>query len=357
MITLVLTNRNRDLHIVKNCLDSLKNQSSKDFNCFLVDYGSDINYGIALQEVLVQYSGIEFISCPVSGQLWNKCRAINIALKKCQTAYFLVGDIDLLFHPNFVSKAQNLANPKKIYYFQYGFLSQQESSITKKFEEYIVEFKGTNDVTGTTLFPANILKKVNGYDEFYHGWGAEDTDIHMRLKALGIDVKFHKENILIKHQWHPKAYRSKKSSSPFHSNLERVNHSYMQMTINNEITTANSNKDWGVIPNKENYNSLIEKPDFVISILPIDIEFSALLSQFKNFNDKVVKVQINEASFKNKAFQWIKKSLKKKYFNYLKLETLNNLLLEEIIKHYRNEAYTYNFNRDAGMINLTIYFS
>jgi predicted glycosyltransferase involved in capsule biosynthesis len=30
-------------------------------------------------------------------------------------------------------------------------------------------------VTGTTLFATHKLKEVNGYDEFYHGWGAEDT--------------------------------------------------------------------------------------------------------------------------------------------------------------------------------------
>jgi glycosyltransferase involved in cell wall biosynthesis len=95
MITLVVTNRNRDLRIVKNCLDSLKYQSKQDFNCVLVDYGSDKDYSIALQEVLVKYPNITFISCPVSGQLWNKSRAINMALKHCETPYFLVGDIDL----------------------------------------------------------------------------------------------------------------------------------------------------------------------------------------------------------------------------------------------------------------------
>ena len=175
-----------------------------------------------------------------------------------------------------------------------------------------IDFLGGEEVTGTTLFPTDTLKKVNGYDEFYHGWGAEDTDIHNRLKTLGVKVNFYSENILVKHQWHPKAYRSKKSSSPFHSNLERVNHHYMQMTINNEITVANSNTDWGIIPDKANYSKLEEAPDVVVTISPIDIEFSALLSQFKNINNKVVRLVINEASLKDKALQRIKKRLKKK---------------------------------------------
>lgn len=356
MITIALTYRDRDLSIVKKCLDSLKAQTINGFKVILVDFGSKIVFSDALKILVNEYDFIELIYCPVQGQLWNKSRAINIALKQCESPYFLVGDIDLIFHPNFIKIVTKNAS-ESVLYFKYSFLSEEESLKNKTFDDYKIDFVGAEEITGTTLFPTNILKKVNGYDEFYHGWGAEDTDIHMRLKTLGIVVKFYSENILVKHQWHAKAYRSKKSSSPFHSNLERVNHNYMQMTINNKITIANSNTDWGIIPNKVNYGKLEEKPDFVISILPIDIELSALLSQFKNFNNKVVKVKINVASLKSKIFQGVKKILKKKYFNYLNLEIINNLLLEEIIKNYRNEAYTYNFNRDTGIIDLTIYFS
>ncbi|MDA9069408.1 galactosyltransferase-related protein [Flavobacteriaceae bacterium] len=356
MITITLTYRDRDLNIVKKCLDSLTGQSLKEFHVILIDYGSQENFSNALKTIVSEYHFVKLIYCPVKGQLWNKSRAINMALKQCETPYFLVGDIDLLFHLDFIKIATEKAS-ENVLYFKYSFLSEEESLKNKTFDDYIIDFVGGEEITGTTLFPTTILKKVNGYDEFYHGWGAEDTDIHMRLKTLGVDVRFYNQNILVKHQWHPKAYRSKKSTSPFHSNLERVNQNYMQMTINNKITVVNSNTDWGIIPNQENYSKLEEKPDFVVSISPIDIEFSALLSQFKNYKNKVVKVQINEDSLKNKAFQKLKKSLKKKYFNYLKLETINNLLLEEIIKNYRNESYTYNFNREMGIINLTIYFS
>lgn len=356
MITITLTYRDRDLNIVKKCLDSLKVQSSKAFNVTLVDYGSQEGYSNDLKTLISDYDFVKLIQCPVKGQLWNKSRAINMALKQCETPYFLVGDIDLMFHPDFVEIANKSAS-EHVVYFQYSFLSEDESLKNQNFEDYKIDFLGGEEVTGTTLFPTNTLKKVNGYDEFYHGWGAEDTDIHIRLKALGVKVNFYNENSLVKHQWHPKAYRSKKSSSPFHTSLERVNHNYMQMTMNNKITIANSNTDWGVIPNNSNYNKLIEKPDFVINIPPIDIEFSALLSQFKNFNNKVIEVKINQAKSKDKAYQGLKKSLKKKYFNYLDLETINNLLLEEIIKNYRNEAYTYKFNRESGSINLIIYFS
>ena len=77
---------------------------------------------------------------------------------------------------------------------------------------------------------------------------------------------------------------------------------------------------------------------------------------FKNLKNKVVQIQINEVGVKGKLIQNIKKILKKKYFNYLKLEEVNNLLLEEIIKNYRNCPYMYRFNRKKGSITLIIYF-
>ncbi|WP_396601589.1 glycosyltransferase family 2 protein [Algibacter sp. R77976] len=356
MITLTLTYRNRDLNIVEKCLDSLNKQTSKDFKVILVDYGSHDNFSKTLKSCVKKYSFIQLVYCPVEGQLWNKSRAINIALQQCDTPYFLVGDIDLIFHSDFIETANNLAS-EDVYYFKYSFLSQNESLKNKKFINYKIDFEGNNEVTGTTLFSTAKLKSVNGYDEFYHGWGAEDTDIHIRLKKLGLKVHYYTENILLKHQWHPKAYRNKNSSSPFHSNLERINHSYMYLTKNNKIVSANTNESWGSLPKEEDYLKLLRVPDFVIKIKPIDSDFSALLAHLKNCNGKVVDIKINKVGFKDKNTQSLKKVLKKKFYNYLDLETVNNLLLEEIIKNYRSKPYKYKFDRVKGSINLIIYFN
>jgi glycosyltransferase involved in cell wall biosynthesis len=355
MITLVLTNRNRDLRIVKNCLDSLKNQSIQDFNCILVDYGSDKNYGIALQELLIRYPNIEIISCPVSGQLWNKCRAINLALKNCVTPYFLVGDIDLLFNPCFIVKANNLAHPKEIHYFQYGFLSQKESSTIKKFEDYSVDFKGNNEVTGTTLFPTDVIKKLNGYDEFYHGWGAEDTDIHIRMKNEGLKVHFYNQEILLKHQWHPKAYRSKNSTHPFHSQLERINHAYMMQTIIAKRTKVNRQVVWGKIPEIKFYEKLSIPAQHQFYLQASNLQLQAFLAQLVNFENETVQLTLEDFSFLEKIRNRIKKMVGKKSISVLKMETINNLILEEIIKNYRNNPYEYSFNRKKKIISLTIY--
>jgi len=355
MITLVLTYRNRDLRIAENCLDSLAQQSTKDFMVILVDYGSDPDFADGIANTAAKHKFIKLISCPTHEQLWSKCRSINIALKETTTPYFLVGDIDLIFHPDFIKIALQKAS-EQVLFFQYGFISENESLLKKDFEAYEIDFLGTEDVTGTTLFPTDKLKEVNGYDEFYHGWGAEDTDIHIRLRNSGLKVEFYNQSVLVKHQWHPKVYRSKSSTKPFHSNLERVNHRYMQLTESTHRTRVNLDEESGKLPDTDAYNRLNDKPDQHLQLEPTDLEVSSLLAQLKNYNGEIVLITIVDGDRKKKTIQDIKKVLKKKHFTFLPMETVNNLLLEEIIKNYRNVPYSYYFDRQKKEINLTLVF-
>lgn len=356
MITIALTYRNRDIRIVKNCLDSLQIQTQKNFSVFFVDYGSEAEYAEQLEALETNYDFLTIMHCPISGQLWNKSRAINIALKQCNNPYFLVGDIDLIFHPAFIQKACELANMDEVHYFQYGFLAKEESLANKLFSDYEVAFLGNNEVTGTTLFPTDRLKEVNGYDEFYHGWGAEDTDIHIRLKNAGVPIYFYNLKILVKHQWHPKEYRNKNSPAPFHSQQERVNHFYMQLTLNSNITKANIKEDWGLIPLDVVYKKLFNKPQYLIEIDCVSYKVDALLAQFKNFNGELIGIVIKDVAKILKIKQQLKKLLGKKHVIYVEMEEINNRLLEEIINNYRNLPYQYTFNREKNEINLRILF-
>ena len=356
MITLVLTNRERDLRLVKNSLQSLHNQTCSDYVLFLVDYGSSQVYKSELKNVLKSYPQVKYIECPVEGQLWNKCRAINIVLKQTKTRYFLVGDIDLVYSSVFIQEAKRLARMDEVHYFQYGFLSREESSKNKDFESYHVHFKGTEEVTGTTLFPTSILKSVNGYDEFYHGWGAEDTDVHNRLKNFGLNVFFYDEEILVKHQWHPKVYRSKRSKYPFHSNLEQINHAYMLFSLQSKITIVNQNLEWGVLP-KMNQNKILNSPNHFISIKPIPSKINSVIAQITNFNNQVIDISVSDFSSLDKMKNTVQKFMGRKYKSIYKLEKVNNMLLEAIIKQFRNAPYFYIFNREKKFIQLRIYLT
>ena len=350
MISIVLTYRNRDLSIVKKCLDSLQNQTQKNFSIILVDYGSEAIFAKQLTVLVANYTFIKLIACPVLGQLWNKSRAINIALKETDTPYFLVGDIDLIFKEDFIENAIEFAKKSKVTYFQVGFLAKEESSKSTQFQNYKIKHLSRKEATGITLFPTEILKNINGYDEFYHGWGAEDTDVHIRLLNAGFEVIFYDKEVFMLHQWHPKNYRSKESKEPFHSSLEQINHQYFQKIAQTKKVLANANNEWGILPKK-----VLFKATNAIALTNQKSEIDALLYGLFE-NDKGKNVILNIAlhlEYKTLKTR-IKKIVGKKHTTFYELQTINDLILGNIVAHYRNKYYQFEWNKEKNTIQLKI---
>ncbi|GLB52046.1 hypothetical protein NBRC110019_10850 [Neptunitalea chrysea] len=352
MLTIVLTYRNRDLYIVKRCLDSLYQQSDEDFKLFLVDYGSDNSFVEQLEKLLEDYTFVTSIYVSTQGQLWNKSRAINIAFKKCKTPYFLMGDIDLVYHKDMVKYCKEMMKQYDCVYFKYGFLSEEETKKDLGFNEYETEFYGNQDVTGTTLYRTDVLKSINGYDEFYHGWGAEDTDVHLRLKNAGYDVYFYEKEILVKHQWHPKAYRSKNSTAPFHTNLERINHDYMWQQFHSGATVANTKFNWGELTSESQVQKL-KNIDREMKITTekrkLDALLFGVLPELSVSVELIITYEKGAKSLKNQ----IKKILGRKSIHSYTIEEANNMLLLQLISHHRLASYNYSINWSNDEIVLT----
>ncbi|NNC50936.1 MAG: glycosyltransferase [Flaviramulus sp.] len=353
MITIVLTNRNRDLDLVKCCLASFDTQTNNNFKIILVDYGSRESNLKDLKVLVSQYPSIKFISCETSKQLWCKSRAINIVLKQCKTSYFFVGDIDMIYHPECIEKLHQLKSKADAIYFQVGFLSEGESRKNKQFNDYELNFKSTGEATGITLFKTKILQSINGYDEFYHGWGSEDTDVHVRLINAKKSLFYYDKAILMLHQWHPKTYRSKKSTEPYHSFLEKINQKYLAFTKESGKTKANNKFEWGHY-DFDSYRFLEN----------IDVEYNVTneLSDVKGFiynvllsvSDKVISVTVKNHKEYNTLKHHLKNTLNKKVKTFLDLQDVNNTLLETIITNCRNAPYDYVFDKHANQISLII---
>jgi len=353
LITIILTYRNRTIDIVKKCLQSLAIQTNKDFQVTLIDYGSTANFSEELNAVCNDYSFIQLIKCPTQGQLWNKARAVNLALRQCETEYLLIADIDMIFSPDFIEKSNKIKNDTKATYFLVGYLSEEESKKTKDFSEYIIKHNSTDEATGITLFPTNVLLQINGYDEFYHGWGSEDTDVHIRLKQLGAPVRFYDSEILILHQWHAKTYRSLKSGYPFHSRLERINQKYLEQSKEIKRTKANIGYEWGKSFPEKAYQDL-KNPSQRITISNEKDEFSAFiigeLHQLSSCVEIIIRPHKEYKAIKNK----VKKLVGKKALEFFDFEEINNRLLEMIISNFRTKPYSYKYDPEKEQIILTI---
>ncbi|NJB81738.1 glycosyltransferase family 2 protein [Wenyingzhuangia aestuarii] len=353
MITIALTYRNRDIISVEKCLNSLANQTIKNFIVYLVDYGSHQQYQSLLKKLVSKYSFIELIQVPTQNQLWNKSRAINIALKKCHTEFFVMGDIDLLYHPNFLNKGVELAKKFDAVYFRYGFLNKEESQTNKEFIEYKIDYFGDEKGTGTNIYKTDVLKDINGYDEFYHGWGAEDTDVHLRLKNAGYSIRYYDNEILVKHIYHPKTYRSKKSKEPFHSGLEKINHHYMLHHQDLDVTKANLKYNWGSLPTQKQIE-LIKDPLDTFSISNKKEDVDAFVIGVLPQLNKPLEIHIEKDEKTHLIKNSIKRILKKKYVQFYSLEAINNKVLDQLISSQRLSLYRYEIDWDLEKITLKI---
>lgn len=350
MISVILTYRNRDLNIVERCLNSLANQTNLNFRVEVVDYGSNNMYSKKLESLLSHYEFCSLTHIPTSLQLWNKSKAINVILKKCTTPYFFVGDIDMIFRNDFIEKMYGLSKEDEVTYFQVGFLFKEESLKERSFSQYKIKHISGKEATGMTLYPTELLKEINGYDEFYHGWGAEDSDVHERLRNLNIKVNFHTKETVLLHQWHSRSYRLKDSIEPFHSTLEQINSKYLEQTVETKKIKANVKFQWGLLQKKINFDDAIN-----LQLTNEKTEVNALLNgTFNDIINKNVVLSISRSKDFKSLKTIIKKGLGKKHKTFYFFQEVNDLLLMSIISNYRTCYYEYKWDRQNEKITVKI---
>jgi glycosyltransferase involved in cell wall biosynthesis len=202
--TIIFAYRNRDVVRVNLALQSLQTQTNKNFQVLLIDYGSDIEYASKLIAVVKAFDFANYVYVGHTGLLWNKSKALNYGIRNATTDYIITADIDVLFTPNFIEKAHQLANLNQFSLFKIGYLSKQISEQQHRLPN-LKHIKTTHvgDTFGIGLYPKIVLEKVRGLDEFFHFYGSEDEDLNMRVQLTGANL-FRCEEVMLYHQWHPR---------------------------------------------------------------------------------------------------------------------------------------------------------
>lgn len=358
LLSIIFPYRDRKPENLKNSLESLKDQTNLNFKVFLVDYGSKPEIASEISELCDQYSFVEYRYCHTQFQLWNKSRAINSVVRDLEKGYCFVADVDMIFHPGFVESLKNLASPKKAIYFQVGFLEKKENLDQKDFKDFKNYRKSTAEVTGMTLFPVSCLKELNGFDEFYHLWGAEDTDVHVRLKNAGYELLYYNSEVWLLHQWH-QSYRSTEKKVLTKdlqvTGIVRLNHRRLQMAEKNKTTRVNHDS-WGQCLTEAEQQELEKAP---VS-LRIDNEKSKvdelLFIQLPEAKKGIVKIIITNAAFQGSFEYKMKKFLGRKSPVLYSLKEVNDNILMHLISFYRDNHYIYKVSDDLQKIELAIRF-
>ena len=201
LVTFIYIFRNRETDRVRNSLNSLAQQTQKNFEVIFVDYGSDSNQKQEIESLVKSFSFCRYVYNDTRGNPWNRSHAINTGIKLTSTPFIFTSDVDLIFHSSFVEKINAFADLNKALFFTMCYLPEgfdlKEISGDLKFP------LSKSDTCGQALIPVNKLNEINGYDEFYCFWGKEDNDIENRLRLSGVKTEFYDKEIFLFHQWHP----------------------------------------------------------------------------------------------------------------------------------------------------------
>jgi hypothetical protein len=355
-LTLLFPYRNRELERVKIAMDSLVAQNDTNFTILFIDYGSSLSHVKKLQELLSNYSFVTYFYSYHIDQPWSRAKAVNIGIQLVTTPYVFVADIDMIFKANFIEIVNQLKDPMVSVYFKVGFLNQDESKKKLPFNDYTISFSSSPGAQGMSLFPIEALKKVRGFSEFLHFWGAEDEDVHNRLLEAGYQVDFYEKEVLMLHRWHPtyRALESDKLTKDLQIKaISKLNEQYFYQNKEMKLITVNE-ENWGIPIKKKDYEDLIKTTvDRVILNNKVYID-NFLFVELPRFKGGILAVEFRADSFQHSLKCFVKKKLGKSVPSYYTLKEINDLVLLHLISFYTNQLYSYTVGSDLQSIQLKI---
>lgn len=206
-LSIVVGYRNRDFERVKRFLDSIQNQTFKDFELIFVDYGSELSIANDVKILVANYSFAKYIYNCTMGMPWNRAHALNTGIRTALGEYILLTDVDLIFSNNFVSYIVTKVEENVQFYKEFYLLSQNFSKWKdlkdNKLDISSLKKSGTSAKGAIQIIKKEFLLDLNGFDEFYCFWGVEDRDLSTRIEKLGIETKWLPPEIApVFHQWH-----------------------------------------------------------------------------------------------------------------------------------------------------------
>lgn len=357
MVTIVYAFRNRELSRIKASLDSLQNQSVKDFKVVFVDYGSVQGLAIAMQNLVESYSFATYYYVHARYLLWNKSKALNYGIKKATSEFVFIADVDLIFNPNTIAYFQRIKHPNKVNLFKLAYLDKQNSlRLTKSYQFEELKPKHFGIINGMILVSKAALETVQGYDTFFHFYGSEDVDLYNRLANAGYET-INREETYFYHNWHViyNSYNDEKMSViPRLYNIKRINQEHFFNNTNNQLIVPDRQSGFGSVVIKED-QCFLENPTLTVELKNTHAQIHHFFNeQIKTFKNESVRVIVKEDRYYKSTKHFLKKMLKKQTQPYISMKAVNDVILNKILYEYRDANYSYLIADDLKTITFTI---
>lgn len=227
------------------CIKSLLRQTVPPSEIIVGDDGSGEETRIAIERLRAA-AAIPII------HVWHEDKGFRLAMMRNKSIAASTGDYiieidgDIFLHPMFVEDHLRMAKPgfymkggrtnlgkeltaeickerepRQIRFYTKGIESKPENAIhCLPLARWLAPRyrKNKSAALGCNMsFYRKDIISVNGYDEFYEGWGGEDGDLGCRLKMAGIKKSYLKFCGIVYHLWHEDKYMYNKDKNFQHS--------------------------------------------------------------------------------------------------------------------------------------------
>ena len=154
-------------------------------------------------------AGLNIINNPIN-EYFNKAKLINYAVKKYlkDYNYYFASDIDLIWHLDFLNRCREEINKNKEpiriipynYTMAYEFYEQDFIKLIPHVQKNFKNLKPNNWSHGNGLIHIPSFMKIQGYNEEFLGYSAEDQEFNSRIGK--INKLIYTYDIADIHLWH-----------------------------------------------------------------------------------------------------------------------------------------------------------
>lgn len=207
-VTVIIPNFNGE-NFLRSCLDSLRNQSYKEFEILVVDDGS---IDTSIEIIKLEYQEVKYI---ISDSNKGFCASVNTGILNSKTPYIILLNNDTIADENFVKELLIAAK------FNHDMFSCQSKMIQAHNKKLIDDAgnlysalgwayargKDTNiknfnqpskifaSCGGAAIYKRNVFDKIGLFDEKHFAY-LEDIDIGYRAKIFGYSNYYAPKSII-----------------------------------------------------------------------------------------------------------------------------------------------------------------
>jgi len=233
------------------CLDSVRKQTILPDEIVIADDGSKDETKNIIKEISKNFP-VPIIHVWQEDDGFRKSKILNKAVAKATGDYIIEVDGDVFLHPKHIQ--DHLRFAEKGYYVKGGRVNLNKTlteKICKKRISPRIHF-WTKGVEGKreNIFRNKLLSgylapryrrnsspgigcnmsfwkedyiRINGYDEFFEGWGGEDYDFASRMMNSGVERLYLKFSGIVYHLWHNDLYMQNKEGNFEYYNEKKDN--------------------------------------------------------------------------------------------------------------------------------------